>query len=89
MNHSGRKNKITYQIMHMDRITAQIDTLGKARVLDKQFLPYDLYLEEEEDLDTCINNLGNFYYWCASRMLSLDRKYAQEIPTAIRKTGAF
>ena len=44
MNHSGRKNKITYQIMHMDRITAQIDTLGKARVLDEQFLPYDLYL---------------------------------------------
>ena len=89
MNHSGRKNKITYQIMHMDRITAQIDTLGKARILDEQFLPYDLYLEEEEDLDTCINNLGNFYYWCASRMLSLDRKYAKEIPTAIRKTEAF
>ena len=49
----------------------------------------NFYLEEEEDLDTCINNLGNFYYWCASRMLSLDRKYAKEIPTAIRKTGAF
>ena len=60
MNHSGRKNKITYQIMHMDQITAQIDTLGKARILKEQFLPYDLYLEEEEDLDTCINNLGNF-----------------------------
>ena len=42
MNHSGRKNKITYQIMHMDQITAQIDTLGKARILKEQFLPYDL-----------------------------------------------
>lgn len=83
MNHSGRKNKITYQIMHMDQITAQIDTLGKARILKEQFLPYDLYLEEEEDLDTCINNLGNFYYWCASRVLSLDRKYAKDILNSI------
>lgn len=79
MNYFSRKNKTIYQIMHMDQVTAEIDTLGKAKIVKEQFLPYDLYLEEEEDLDTCINNLNNFYYWCASRVLSLDRKYAKDI----------
>ena len=60
MKHSGRKSKITYEIMHMDQITAQIDTLGKARILKEQFLPYDLYLEEEEDLITL--NPGSMTY---------------------------
>ena len=49
-------------------------------------MPYDLYLEEggaEVDIDTRINNLDNFYHWCASRVLSLDRKYAKEILNSI------
>lgn len=42
-------------------------------------LPLDLYVEESDDIDTRINNLSNLYHWCASRVLSLDRKYAKEI----------
>ena len=42
-------------------------------------LPLDLYVEEGDDIDTRINNLSNLYHWCASRVLSLDRKYAKEI----------
>lgn len=30
-----------------------------------------------------LNNLNNFYYWCASRVLTLDRKYAKEIMNTI------
>ena len=41
------------------------------------------YLEEERDFDTLINNMNNFYIWCASRVLSLDRKYAKEILNSI------
>lgn len=45
----------------------------------------NLYLEKEEDddIDTRMNNLNNFYHWCASRVLSLDRKYAKEILNSI------
>ena len=46
-------------------------------IFDEKFFPYDLYLEEERDFDTLINNMNNFYHWCASRVLSLDRKYAK------------
>ncbi len=46
-------------------------------------MPYSLYLEEYEDIDTLINNITNFYYWCASRVLTLDRKYAKEILNSI------
>jgi hypothetical protein len=46
-------------------------------------MPYNLYLEQGEDTDTCVNNLSNFYYFCASRVLTLDRKYAKEILNCI------
>ena len=62
---------------------AQISTRGEAAVLNEKFIPYDLYLEEVHDFDTLLNNINNFYHWCASRVLSLDRKYAKEILNSI------
>lgn len=82
----SRKKKIdTFEIMHMDKIVARISSNGKAKVLDEKFMPYDLYLEEEDenDIDILVNNISNFNYWCASRVLSLDRKYAKEILNSI------
>lgn len=79
------KKTIVYELMHMERLVAQITTTGRATVYDTKFLPYDLYLDEndENDLDIFINNLANFYHWCASRVLTLDRKYAKEILNSI------
>ena len=74
---------ICYDIMHGERKVAEINTRGEAAVFDEQFLPYDLYLEEDKDFDTLINNMNNFNYWCASRVLSLDREYAKEILNSI------
>lgn len=73
-----------YMIMHKDRVVASIQMDGYARVNAPSFMPYNLYFETgEQDLDARINNLNNFYYWCASRMLSMDRKYAKEILNAL------
>ena len=75
-----------YEIMHMEKIVAALSSSGDAEILNEQFMPYDLYLESvegEADIDTRINNLVNFYHWCASRVLSLDRKYAKEILNSI------
>ena len=75
-----------YQIMHMEKIVALISLTGQAEILNEKFMPYDLYLEEdysENDIDMRLNNLNNFYHWCASRVLSLDRKYAKEILNSI------
>lgn len=55
-------------------------------IFDEKFFPYDLYLEEERDFDTLINNMNNFYHWCASRVLSLDRKYAKACQRIDKKT---
>lgn len=72
------KNNIQcYEVMHGERQVAQINIRGEAEILDEVFFPYDLYLEADKDFDTLINNMNNFYHWCASRMLSLDRKYAK------------
>lgn len=78
------KEKIQYELMHGEKITARIDTAGHCAIIMPEFLPYALYLEEEEgDIDTLVNNITNFYYWCASRVLTLDRKYAKEILNSI------
>ena len=52
----------TYQIMHQDQCVATIDETGHAKVLELAFMPYNLYLEEEDDVDTLVNNLMNFNY---------------------------
>lgn len=80
---SSKANAITYEIMHMEKIVATISTVGRVILHNEKFLPYDLYFETLEDIDTLLNNLNSFYSWCASRVLSLDRKYAKEILNSI------
>ena len=77
------KSIICYEIMHGEKKVAEINTRGEATVFNERFIPYDLYLDDDRDFDTLINNMNNFYYWCASRVLSLDRKYAKEILNSI------
>ncbi len=68
-----------FDIMHKDRRVARIYESGKCTINYKSFLPYNLYLEKEDDMDTRVQNLTNFYAWCSSRVLPLDRKHAKEI----------
>lgn len=81
-------NKTVYEIMHKNRKVAKIDETGFSKVYYKSFMPYNLYLEEEEDIDTLVNNVTNFNYWCATRVLTLDRTYAKEILNSIGMTQA-
>ena len=71
----------SYCIMHLERHVATIRGDGSCTVYYPSFMPYGLYLEQTspEDLDGRMNNIGNFYFWCASRVLTLDRVYAKEI----------
>lgn len=68
-----------YEIMHLDRRVASVDTAGNCKIYFTSFMPYNLYFEEGEDLDTKFNNLANFYFWCASRVLTLDRQHAKAL----------
>lgn len=81
----AKKSTTVYEIMHMDRVVAKFSTNGKVKILDERFLPYDLYFEEEDedDIDILMNNVVNFQHWCASRVLSLNRKYAKELLNSI------
>ncbi len=71
----------SYAIMHQDLHVATIRSDGSCTIYKQKFMPYNLYLENtrDADLDVRMNNRGNFYYWCATRLLTLDRKYAKEI----------
>ncbi|MBQ6529136.1 MAG: hypothetical protein IJI38_11480 [Clostridia bacterium] len=77
--HSWRQ----YTIMHLDRRVASIRSDGTCTIYAASFMPYNLYIEQSKDLDVRVNNLNNFYFWCASRVLTLDRKYAKEILNSI------
>ena len=72
-----------YAIMHKDRKVASINSDGSCTIYYPAFMPYNLYLEMSDDFDDRINNLVNFYAWCSSRVLTLDRKYAKEILNAL------
>ena len=80
----------SYAIMHLNRHVATIRGDGSCAVYFPRFMPYNLYLEKAEpgDLDARMNNLNNFYYWCATRLLTLDRKYAKEILNSLGKKQA-
>ena len=75
--------KKVYEIMHMNRRVARINDSGQCKIYYKSFMPYNLYLEESDDIDTLVNNITNFNYWCATRILTLDRTYAKEILNSI------
>lgn len=77
-----------YNIMHGQNKIAEIRKDGTCVVYERKMLPYNLYLEEDEDIDSRIQNLENFYYWCASRLLTLDRIYAKEIYNSIGASQA-
>ena len=78
-----------YIIMHKDRKVASVRSNGSCTVYSRRFMPYNLYLEEKTyDLDERINNINNFIYWCAGRILTMDRKYAKEILNSIGKKQA-
>lgn len=81
--------KVIYEIMHGEKRVAQIDAQGHCRIFDETFMPCHLYLEEAgEDIDTLVNNVTNFQYWCATRVLTLDRQYAKEILNSIGASQA-
>ena len=68
-----------YAVMHLDRHVATIREDGSCTVYYPQFMPYNLYLEKADDLSARMSNLNNFHYWCATRLITMDRKYAKEI----------
>lgn len=77
-----------FDVMHKDRRVARIYEDGRCTINYPSFMPYNLYLESSDDFDSRVNNLNNFYYWCASRVLTLDRKYAKEILCTIGASQA-
>lgn len=81
----------SYAIMHGETKVASFRADGTCTIYRKSLLPYNLYIEEtreETDIETRINNRTNFNYWCASRVLTLDRKYYKEIMNALGHTQA-
>ncbi len=79
----------SFTIMHGEMAVAAINKDGECSIINKDFIPYNLYFNTDDDsISARINNLNNFYYWCSSRLLTLDRKYAKEILNSIGKKQA-
>lgn len=81
--------KVSYEIMHGEKQVARVDSQGHCKVYEPDFMPYNLYLDDtDEGIDTLVNNVTNFNYWCATRVLTLDRQYAKEILNSIGASQA-
>ncbi|MBO4394877.1 MAG: hypothetical protein J5819_00840 [Eubacterium sp.] len=71
-------------IMHGDHEIATVNRNGSCIIRDSARLPYDLFLEKTtDDIDIMIQNLNNFYHWCATRLINIDRAYIKEILNSI------
>lgn len=80
----GNNDWYSYTIMHKDTKVVTIYSDGACEIHNLDFMPYNLYLiTDKDDIRSRMNNLDNFYHWCASRVLTLDRKYAKEILNSI------
>lgn len=79
------RQSVVYEVMHMEKLVSTVSSSGRSEILNEQFMPFDLYLEQDDanDVEVLVNNLNNFYHWCASRVLSLDRQYAKDILNSI------
>lgn len=51
-----------YTIMHLNRRVASIRNDGTCTIYAATFMPYNLFLEQDESMDAWVNNLNNFYY---------------------------
>lgn len=81
--------RTVYEIMHGERKVAWVDNRGHCQILEMEYMPYNLYLDDaEDDIDTLVDNVTNFNYWCATRILTLDRQYAKEILNSIGASQA-
>lgn len=80
----------SYTIMYGDQPVVSIDKDGTWHLYNERLMPYNLYLEPvlENDIDARVQNINNFNYWCATRLLNLDREYAKEIMNSIGVTQA-
>lgn len=76
---------MTYQILHKETPVAQIDTQGHCHIFSKKFMPYNFYLEETNN--DPINNLSNFYFWCANRILPANRQHRDVILKSLNLTS--
>ena len=75
----------TYEIRHKDLLVATIDHSGHVQILSPDFMPYGLELTSSEDFDVLLQNIYNFYHWCAGRLLPYGRRNA----TAMLNSVAF
>ena len=83
-NSKLKKGWTRYTIMHKDRRVVSVREDGSCKIYSRQYMPYNLYLDtSDDDISTRVDNLNNFYYWCSSRVLTLDRKYAKEMLNSI------
>ena len=69
----------TFEIMHQDKRVATVREDGSCTVCLPQFMPFNLQLKD----------LSHFYFWCATRLLTLDRKNAKDflISHGIQQAG--
>ena len=75
----------TYEIRYKDLLVATIDHSGHVQILSPDFMPYGLELTSSEGFDVLLQNIYNFYHWCAGRLLPYGRRNA----TAMLNSVAF
>ncbi len=69
----------TYEVYYKDYKVFTINGGGEVHIFDRDIMPMEIYVEEDDDIESRANNIVNFNTYCSERIIPLDRKYAKEI----------
>lgn len=78
-------NRHIFQLLLKDNLVLTIDlSSGNVTDVNEKLLPFGMQVTAgAASLDKFLSNVTEFNEWCASRVLTLDRKYAKKIYNAL------
>lgn len=78
-------NNLKFLLMSKDILILEIDLgTGEANIENEELVPLGMHIERNpHSIREFIRNRDSFNSWCASRVLTLDRKYAKKIYNAL------
>ena len=78
----AQKDIATYTIMLKNTEVCNINrNKGTVEMINKNLLPFDIHLDYSDYANTIDNTIA-FNWWCANRLLSLDKEYEKAILNA-------
>lgn len=78
-----------YEVMYRNHSVFKIEIEGRQKgivqICDEKYLPFDIWLDEGDDIDIRLHNLTNFNTWAIDRLFNLGEEFFEDIPNYLKQ----